>query len=69
MIFLNRDPISYKNLAIRSATMRKFQSITVRNERPFRAFTGLPQKEFDRLLPDFTRCLEAISVHDKKITI
>jgi hypothetical protein len=40
--------------------MRKFQSITVRNERPFRAFTGLPQKEFDRLLPDFTRCLEAI---------
>ena len=40
--------------------MRKFQSIIVRNERQFRAFTGLPQKEFDRLLPDFTRCLEAI---------
>ena len=40
--------------------MRKFQSIIVRNERPFRAFTGCPQKEFDRLLPDFTRCLAAI---------
>ncbi|MFZ1643628.1 MAG: transposase family protein [Candidatus Contendobacter sp.] len=40
--------------------MRKFQSITVRNERQFRAFTGLPEKAFDRLLPDFTRCLEAI---------
>jgi hypothetical protein len=38
--------------------MRSFQSINVRNERQFRALTGVPQKEFDRLLPEFTRCLE-----------
>jgi hypothetical protein len=33
--------------------------ITIRNERQFRAFTGLPQKEFDRLLPEFTKALES----------
>lgn len=42
--------------------MRKFQSIIVRNERQFMALTGLPQVVFDRLLPEFTRCLE----EDKK---
>ena len=39
--------------------MRKFQWITLRNERQFRAFTGISEKEFDRLLPEFTHCLEA----------
>lgn len=39
--------------------MRKFQWITLRNERQFRAFTGVSQNVFDRLLPEFTRCLEA----------
>ena len=40
--------------------MRTFQSITIRNERQFKAFTGLPQKEFYRLLPEFTHGLEAV---------
>ena len=39
--------------------MRKFQSITIRNERQFKAFTGLPEKVFNRLLPPFTQCLES----------
>jgi len=39
--------------------MRKFQSITIRNERQFRAFVGLPQKVFDILLPEFAQCLES----------
>lgn len=39
--------------------MRKFQWIALRNERQFRAFTGVSEKVFDRLLPEFTRCLEA----------
>ena len=39
--------------------MRNFQSITVHNERQFRALTGVSQKEFDRLLPEFTRSLES----------
>jgi hypothetical protein len=32
--------------------------MTVHNERQFRALTGVSQKEFDRLLPEFTRSLE-----------
>jgi mRNA-degrading endonuclease RelE of RelBE toxin-antitoxin system len=39
--------------------MRQFQSITIRNERQFIAFTGLPQKVFDILLPEFSKCLES----------
>ena len=39
--------------------MRNFQSITVHNERQFRSLTGVSQKEFDRLLPEFTRSLES----------
>lgn len=39
--------------------MRNFQSITVHNERQFRALTGVSQKEFDRLLPEFTHGLES----------
>lgn len=39
--------------------MRNFQSMTVHNERQFRALTGVSQKEFDRLLPEFTQCLES----------
>jgi hypothetical protein len=39
--------------------MRNFQSIHIRNERQFRALTGIPEKEFNRLLPEFTSCLEA----------
>ena len=47
--------------------MRNFKSITIRNERQFRAFTGLCQKEFDRLLPEFTQALEsAQQQHYKK---
>jgi hypothetical protein len=37
--------------------MRKFKLITIRNERQFRAFTGVPQSAFDRFLPEFTRRL------------
>lgn len=40
--------------------MRKFQSITVCNERQFKAFTGLSQKEFDRLLPECTHGLDVL---------
>ena len=32
---------------------------TIRNERQFKVFTGLPQKVFNRLLPPFTQCLES----------
>jgi len=39
--------------------MRKFQSIIIRNERQFKAFTGLPEKTFNRLLTPFTQCLES----------
>jgi len=39
--------------------MRKFKSITIRNERQFRAFTGISQSVFDRLLFEFTAALEA----------
>ena len=35
--------------------MKKFQSMIIRNERPFRALTGVPQKAFDTLLPEFTQ--------------
>ena len=38
--------------------MQKFKWMTIRNERQFRACTGLPQKEFDLLLSEFTQCLE-----------
>ncbi len=33
---------------MRRAVMRKFQSITIRNERQFKAFTGLPEKVFNQ---------------------
>lgn len=39
--------------------MRNFNLITIRNERQFRAFTGLPETVFNRLLPVFTQCLES----------
>lgn len=39
--------------------MRTFKWITIRDERQFRAFTGLSQKEFDRLLTEFTKALES----------
>ena len=38
--------------------MRKFQSMIIRNERQFKAFTGLPENVFDRLLAQFTQCLQ-----------
>jgi hypothetical protein len=37
--------------------MRNFQSINVRNERQFRALTGVSPQEFDQLVPVFARCL------------
>jgi len=37
--------------------MRKFQSITIRNDRQFIAFTGVSEKIFDQLLTEFTKCL------------
>ena len=37
--------------------MRNFQSICVRNERQFRALTGVSQQEFDQLVPVFSHCL------------
>jgi hypothetical protein len=47
--------------------MRNFKLITIRSERQFRAFTGLSQKEFDRLLSEFTKALEsAQQQHYKK---
>jgi len=47
--------------------MRNFKLITIRNERQFRAFTGLSQKGFDRLLSEFTKALEsAQQQHYKK---
>ena len=39
--------------------MKKFQWMIIRNERQFRALTGVPQKVFDTLLPEFTQCLES----------
>ena len=39
--------------------MKKFQWMIIRNERPFRALTGVPQKVFDTLLPEFTQRLES----------
>ena len=39
--------------------MRKLQSMIIRNERPLKAFTGLPENGFDRLLVQFTQCLES----------
>lgn len=38
--------------------MRKFKLMTVRNERQFRACTGLSQEKFDLLLPEFAKCLQ-----------
>ena len=38
--------------------MRKFKLMTVRNERQFRACTGLSQKEFDLILPEVAKCLQ-----------
>jgi len=37
--------------------MRKFKFLNIRNERQFKAFTGLAQKEFELLLSEFTNCL------------
>jgi hypothetical protein len=39
--------------------MKKFIFLTIRNERQFKALTGLPQKVFDTLLPVFTQCLKS----------
>ena len=36
--------------------MRKFKMMTIRNERQFRACTGVSQEEFDLLLPEFAKC-------------
>jgi hypothetical protein len=38
--------------------MRKFKFLNVRNERQFKAFTGLADKEFELLLAEFTTCLK-----------
>lgn len=47
--------------------MRNFKLITIRNERQWRAFTGLCQKKFDHLLSEFTKALEsAQQQHYKK---
>jgi hypothetical protein len=40
--------------------MRKFHAITIRNERQFKAFTGLSQQAFARLLIEFKHGLEAV---------
>jgi hypothetical protein len=40
--------------------MRKFHAITIRNERQFKAFTGLSQPAFARLLIEFTHGLEEV---------
>jgi hypothetical protein len=39
--------------------MRKFHSITIRTDRQFKAFTGLSEEEFGKLLEVFTQCLES----------
>jgi len=39
--------------------MRKFHSISIRNERQLIAFTGMSEKIFDRLLAEFTQCLNS----------
>jgi mRNA-degrading endonuclease RelE of RelBE toxin-antitoxin system len=38
--------------------MRKFKLLNIRNERQFKAFTGLAYKEFEILLAEFTNCLK-----------
>lgn len=38
--------------------MRKFKFLTIRNERQFKAFTGLAYKAFELLLAEFTNCLQ-----------
>ena len=38
--------------------MRKFKLLNIRNERQFKAFTGLAYKEFELLLTEFTNCLK-----------
>ncbi|MCO5760337.1 MAG: transposase family protein, partial [Chromatiaceae bacterium] len=38
--------------------MRKFKLLNIRNERQFKAFTGLAYKEFELLLAEFTNCLK-----------
>ena len=46
--------------------MRKFNLINIRNDRQFRAFTGLPESLFNRLLPVFVRSLKlAQEVRDR----
>jgi hypothetical protein len=40
--------------------MRKFHTITIRNERQFNPFTGLSQNAFARPLIEFTHGLEAV---------
>lgn len=39
--------------------MRQFHSITIRTDRQFKAFTGLSEEEFEKLLAVFTQCLES----------
>jgi hypothetical protein len=47
--------------------MRNFKLITIRNERQFRAFTGLSHKEFDHIFSVFIKALEsAQQQHYKK---
>ncbi len=47
--------------------MRKFNLINIRNDRQFRAFTGLPESVFNRLLPVFVQSLKlAQQVRDRK---
>jgi len=38
--------------------MREFQFLKIRNERQFKAFTGLAYQEFELLLVEFTNCLK-----------
>jgi hypothetical protein len=39
--------------------MRKFHSITLRTDRQFKAFTGLSEEGFEKILEVFTPCLES----------
>jgi hypothetical protein len=39
--------------------MRRFYSITIRSDRQFKAFTGLSENTFEKLLGPFTQCLES----------
>jgi hypothetical protein len=48
--------------------MRKFKLITIRNDRQFRAFTGLPERVFNQLLLVFVQCLKLTQeLRDRKL--